>query len=180
MTSPHDDPGAGRRRQWMRRVTIAVACWLGLWIFTSWLQLRPDPLGLLAAVGAFFAICWWAGDRRDEWDPTEWEGDPIGRRMRTSPDSRISYLRRLIDDAAVSKDNGATNASAAGLQGILRDVSLDRLRMRAAESGAAHVPGDAELLAGTDPVLAEFLAAQPAPPASRQTVTDIINRIEAL
>jgi len=175
----HAQHAGADRRKWVKRFATLVACWLATWIFTSWLQLRPRPLGLLAAVGLLFAVCWWAADRRIDWDPTEWQGDPAGRRMRTGSDSRISYLRRQIEDASVSKDTDA-NASAAGLQGILRDLSLDRLRLRAAQSGAAHVPDDAELLAHADPRLAEYLSASPAPPVSRQTVNDIINRIEAL
>lgn len=175
-----DDPATGRRRLWAKRLIGLVACWLVVWVLTSWLQMHPSPLGLLAALGAFFSVCWWAADHRTEWDPTDWAGDPIGRRARTSSDSRVSYLRRLIDDAAVHKGQGQPNASATGLQGLLRDLALDRLRRRAAESGAAHLPDDAELLARADPALTHFLTAQPAPPVSRRTVTDIINRIEAL
>ncbi|GAB3487214.1 hypothetical protein [Flexivirga lutea] len=179
MTTREPDSGSSLRRTWVKRFATLLACWLATWVFASWLQLRPRPIGLLAAAGLLFAVCWWAAERRLDWDPAEWEGDPMGRRMRTGSDSRISYLRRQIEDASVPKDSGA-NASATGLQGILRDLALDRLRLRAAEGGAAQVPDDAALLAHADPRLAEYLSARPAPPVSRQTVNDIINRIEAL
>lgn len=173
------DKTDGRDRIWVRRILTLVVCWAVVWVFTYWVQMHPEPLGLLAALGVFFAIFWWASDRRMEWDPVEWEGDPIGRRQRTNADSRISYLRRLIADASVVKDNGA-NASTASLQGILREVALDRLRIRATAGGAAHLPDDAELLDDSDPLLSQYLRAQLAPPMNRQGVTDIINRIEAL
>lgn len=169
----------GRRRTWGRRILTLLGCWVALWVLTSWIQMQPQPLGLLAALGVFFVVCWWAADRRMNWDPVEWVGDPIGRRLRSNADSRISYLRRLIDDAATRSDNGA-NASATSLQGILRDAAVDRLRIRAATKGATHEPDDTELLDDTDPQLAEYFRAQPAPPINRQAVTDIINRIEAL
>jgi hypothetical protein len=169
----------GRQRTWSRRIVTLLGCWVVLWVVTSWVQMHPQPLGLLAALGVFFVICWWASDRRINWDPVEWEGDPIGRRLLSTADSRTSYLRRLIDDASIRSDNG-TNASAASLQAILRDVAVDRLRLRAAAKGATSEPDDAELLDDTDPQLAEYFRAQPAPPINRQSVTDIINRIEAL
>ncbi|WP_446664365.1 hypothetical protein [Flexivirga sp. B27] len=175
--SPADDDTT---RKWAKRFATLLVCWGCAWLFTHWLVMRPDPVGLLGAIGVLFVIIWWASDRRLDWDPAEWEGDPAGRRLRTSADSRISYLRRQIENASSTKNGGELNASAGSLQGILRDLTLDRLRLRAAESGAAHVPDDAELLAGTDPKLSHYLTTQPAPLVNQQTVNDIINRIEAL
>lgn len=180
MTAMSPNLDAERPRSWRRRISTLVICWLIVWVFTSWIRMRPEPVGLLAALGALFALVWWASDRRNNWDPTDWAGDPIGRRLRTSADSRISYLRRLIDDAAADKVNGEPNASAGSVQGILRDVTIDRLRLHAAESGAAQLPDDDVLIARADPRLAEYLLATPALPTSHQTLTDIINRIEAL
>lgn len=178
MTTRETD--AGRTRIWTKRVVTLVFCWAATWAFTSWLQMRPQPLGLLAAFGVAAAIGWWAHDTSSGWEAVEWTGNPIGRRMKTNADSRISYLRRLLDDASVHGDGGAPNASAASLQGILRDVTVDRLRTRAAANGAAQVPDDDELIAHADPRLAAYLLAQPPPPTTRQTVADIIDRIEAL
>lgn len=180
MTTTSRDTAEDRRRLWFKRGATVVGCWVLLWVFTSWLQLHPRPLGLLAALGALFAVCWFAADRRTDWDPVEWEGDPIGRRLQTGQDSRISYLRRLLDDAAVRRSGEEINTSAASLQGILRDLTLDRLRRRAEASGTTQVPHDSELLETCDPRLAAYLRASPAPPTDRQTVTDIINHIEAL
>lgn len=168
-----------RHRTWGRRILTLVGCWAVLWVLTSWIQMHPQPLGLLAALGVLFAIGWWASDRRLNWDPIVWEGDPIGRRLPSNSDSRISYLRRLIDDASSRKGND-TNPSATSLQNILRDITVDRLRLRAAANGATHEPDDAELLDDADAQLAQYFRAQPAPPMNRQSVTDIINRIEAL
>ena len=180
MTSPSATVDVDRPRNWIHRISALVICWLIAWVFTAWLQMHPQPLGLLAALGALFAVGWWASDRRADWDPAEWANDPVGRRLRTSADSRISYLRRLIDDAAVRKENGDRNASATSVQGILRDVAVERLKLRAAESGAARLPDDETMIAHADPHLADYLLTTPAPPASQQTLTDIINRIEAL
>lgn len=173
------NPAEGRRRTWTLRILKLLGCWLVLWVLTGWLQMRPQPLGLLAALGVLFTVFWWVNDRQSHWDPIVWEGDPVGRRLRSNSDSRISYLRRLIDDASSRKDNGAS-PSATSLQNILRDITVDRLRLRAAVSGATHLPDDSELLGESDPQLAQYLRAQPAPPMNRQSVTDIINRIEAL
>ncbi|MFC6705979.1 hypothetical protein [Flexivirga alba] len=180
MTSPSPTVDADRPQNWVRRISALVICWLIAWVFTAWLHMHPQPVGLLAALGTVFALCWWAGDRRNDWDPTNWTGDPIGRRLRTGADSRISYLRRLIDDAAVHKGDGDSNASAASVQGILRDIAVERLKLRAAESGAAQLPDDDTLITRSDPRLADYLLADPAPPTAHQTLTDIINRIEAL
>lgn len=180
MTSSAADLDAERPRNWVRRISSLVICWVIAWVFTAWLRMRPEPVGLLAALGAVFAVGWWASDRRSDWDPTDWVDDPIGRRLRTGADSRISYLRRLIDDAAVQKEHGDPNASAASVQGILRDVAVDRLKLRAAEGGAAQLPDDDTLIARAGPQLADYLLTKPAPPTGHQTLTDIINRIEAL
>lgn len=179
MTSP--DGGEDRTmRTWAKRVVTLVVVWAALWVFTSWLQMRPRPVDLLAVLGIVFAIGWWARDRSSGWDTVEWAGNPVGRRLKATADTRISYLRRLIDDSAVRNDDGKPTTSAISLQGVLRDVAVDRLRTRAAASGHAHLPDDADLIAHTDPTLAAYLLAQPPPPTTRQTVTDIINRIEAL
>lgn len=178
MTTSSTETGEKPTGRWGKRVATLLVCWALVWTLTAWLQMHPQPLGLLAAVGTVFAIGWWSADRWSDWDTTEWQGEPVGRRLRASSDSRISYLRRQIDNAAT--DDGRPNASAAGLQGTLRDLSLDRLRLRAEERGSAELPDDERLLAGADPQLARYLCAQPAPPVSRQTVNDIINRIEAL
>jgi hypothetical protein len=180
MTSSAADLDAERPRNWVRRISSLVICWVIAWVFTAWLRMHPEPVGLLAALGAVFAVGWWASDRRSDWDPTEWVDDPIGRRLRTGADSRISYLRRLIDDAAVQNEHGDSNASAASVQGILRDVAVDRLKLRAAEGGAAQLPDDDTLIARAGPQLADYLLTKPAPPTGHQTLTDIINRIEAL
>lgn len=167
-------------RTWAKRIAILIVVWVLLWLFTAWLQMRPRPLDLLAALAALFAICWWAHDRGSAWEGTEWSGSPIGRRLKASPDSRISYLRRLIDDATMRRTDGQPSAGAVSLQRIVRDVAVDRLRLRATAMGAAHLPDDAELIARADPALAAYLLAEPPPPVTRQTVTDIIDRIEAL
>lgn len=174
------DTESDHNRPWVKRITILVAVWLAVWIFTAWLQMHPQPLGLLAALGALFAVGWWAHDRDSAWDPVEWSGNPVGRRLKSSQDSRISYLRRLMDDAIAPGTRGEPNASAVSLQALVRDVAVDRLRGRATAAGAAQLPDDAELLAHSDPALAAYLLAQPPPPITRQTVTDIIDRIEAL
>jgi len=175
-----NDTGRDPARSWAKRIAILVGAWVLVWVFTAWLQMHPQPLGLFAALGALFAMGWWAHDRDSAWDTTEWAGDPIGRRMKTSQDTRISYLRRLIDDAVAHRPGSESGASAASLQSIVRDVAVDRLRRRATADGAAQLPDDAELLAHADPTLAAYLLAQPPPPITRQTVTDIIDRIEAL
>lgn len=175
-------PGMADRRQrtWTRRVAVLLAWWVALWALTAWLNMEPQPLGLLAALGVLFAMTWWGHDRGSAWTATTWTSDARGRRLRSSADSRVSYLHRLIDDAAARKADGPSNASAASLQGILRDIAVDRLRNRAVASGAATIPSDTELIADHDPRLAAYLLAQPAPPTTRQTLTDIIDRIEAL
>lgn len=167
-------------RTWVRRVVTLVVVWILLWVFTSWLQMHPRPFDLFAALAILFSIGWWAHDRNSGWDTVEWSGSPVGRRLKSSPDTRVSYLRRLIDDSAARKDNGDATASAQSLQGILRDVAVDRLRIAAAASGRAHLPADTELIAESDPRLAAYLLAQTPPAMSRQTLTDIIDRIEAL
>ena len=175
----HDTQDDGGRT-WVKRIGTLLVVWVLVWAFTAWLQMHPQPLGLLAALGALFATGWWAHDRGSAWDPVEWSGSPVGRRLKTSQDSRISYLRRLIDDAVARGTDGQPSASAASLQGIVRDVAVDRLRRRATAAGAPQLPDDAELLAHADPALAAYLLAEPPPPITRQTVTDIIDRIEAL
>ncbi|RNI21355.1 hypothetical protein [Flexivirga caeni] len=178
MTTPHpQDPGT--RRKWRRRILIVVACWLIAWGLTAWLNMHPDSLGLLAALAALAAVYWLASDRFSGWDATSWEGSPAGRRLRTNADSRISYLTRLIADGR-QQSRDEPNASANSLQGILRDAALDRLRERAAASGAMELPDDEQLLAEADPRLTAYLHAQPAPPTTTATITDIVNRIEAL
>lgn len=180
MTRPGRAGGSSPARLWIHRFGRLVAAWAMLWAFTAWLQMRPQGLGLLAVLGAFFALCWWAADRESGWERTEWEGDAVGRRQRTSQDSRISQLRRMIGDGADAKGAHGSAAAAAELQRILHDIASDRLRERAAANGAIHLPGDDELIAGTDPRLAAYLLADPPAPSTRQTMTDIINRIEAL
>lgn len=172
--------GDPRARRWVKRIVTLVIVWLAVWAFTSWLQMRPRPVDLLAALCAVFAIGCWSRDRSSGWDSVEWAGSPVGRRLKATPDTRISYLRRLIDDSAVRNDDGTPTRSAISLQGVLRDVTIDRLRTRAAASGLTHLPSDDELIAHADPRLATYLLAQPPPPTTRQTVTDIIDRIEAL
>jgi len=178
MTTPGADDA--RTRTWGKRIVTLLVVWVAAWVFTSWLQMHPQPLQLLATIGVLFAIGWWARDRSSGWDIAEWSGNPVGRRLRATPDTRISYLRRLIDDSSTHNADGTPTASAVSLQGVLRDVAVDRLHTRAAASGLAHLPDDAELIAHADPKLAAYLLAQPPPPTTRQTVTDIIDRIEAL
>jgi len=179
MTTP-GSPTDPRTRQWVKRISTLVIVWVVIWIFTSWLQMRPRPVDLLAALCVVFAIGWWARDRTSGWDIVEWSGSPVGRRLRATPDTRVSYLRRLIDDSSVRNDDGRPTAAAISLQGVLHDVAVDRLRNRAAADGLAHLPSDEELIAHADPKLATYLLAQPPPPTTRETVTDIIDRIEAL
>lgn len=180
MTRPAPRLDPERPRSWPRRAATLLICWVVVWALTGWLQMHPQPVGILAALGALFAVCWWATDRRAAWEPTDWAGDPIGRRLRTSADSRISYLRRLIDDAAVQKADGEPNASAGSVQGILRDITIDRLQHSATTSGMGRVPDDDALIAGADPHLADYLLADPPPLVTHRNLTDIINRIEAL
>lgn len=175
--SPDEDD---RRRRWVRRIAMLLACWLATWVLTAWLRMHPDPFGLLAGYAALFALCWFVYDYQVRWESTVWETDPIGHRLRSTSDSRISYLSRLISDAPSPTSNGDPNPSSVALQGVLRDVAIDRLRVRAAAEGAVHLPDDETLIARADPRLAEYLLAQPPPRTTAQTVTDIINRIEAL
>jgi hypothetical protein len=76
--------------------------------------------------------------------------------------------------------NGEPNPSSVALQRVLRDVAIDRLRVKATAEGSVHLPDDADLIAHADPRLADYLLAQPPPRSTAQTVTDVINRIEAL
>lgn len=174
------EPTTASSRRWIRRCATVAVCWAIAWPLTAWLNMHPDPPGLLGAIAAFFAACWLVADRGAAWDPVAWDSTPVGRRLRSGTDTRIGHLSRLMRDAEQVKPRGEVNPSAIALQSILRDVTLDRLRRRAASSGALRLPSDEELLAAADPKFGAYFAAQPAPPTSRQTVTDIINRIEAL
>jgi hypothetical protein len=159
------------RMQVIGRGISAVATGLLLWLFTSWVGLRPRPLLVVAVTVGVFALAWLMADVSSRLGAVEWS---VPRRRvipRNGLDARFSRLARILRDRDPS-------VAAQQVHATLVRVVDDRL--------AAHHGIDRRL----QPTQARSVMGEPLtayidePPMVRRDQTaylaDVITRIEAL
>ncbi len=163
----------------LRRVLTIVILWAAAFALLTWLDFRPQPLGLFAIVG-FLVLAHAAYASADApWLTPLWRRPTTMGRRPTRTDGRLRFIQRIVESAADRHSGSHAEYNARRLQNTLRDITRDRLLVRSdlLPTGTQ----DLEVaLRNRSPALHTYLFADPAPQLNLAQIRDIVDRIEDL
>ncbi len=160
-----------------RRVLSIVAIWVAAFALLSWLDFRPDPVGLAAVIGCVVLGHAAYVSAQPPWLMPLWRA-PL-RRTRTPQraDGRLRFIRRIIESATEPGPPAQTEHNRRRMQTLLRDVAVRRLSQRPDRPAGEDPLAD---LATSAPTLHAYLTADPPPRLDHSRIRQLVDRIEDL
>ncbi len=162
-----------------RRLVAIVVLWAAAFALLSWLDFRPQPLGLFAIVGFIVLAHAAYTSANAPWLTPLWRRPTTTARRPTRTDGRLRFIRRIAETAVDRQSGSHAEYNARRLQSLLRDIARDRLLTRA-DLGPTGAPDLQTALRDRSPALHTYLFADPAPQLNLAQIRDIVDRIEDL
>lgn len=159
-----------------RRLLVLVVTWGALWAGAAALGFAVQPLGLLGIVAVVVLGHGAFGSAHTPWEPPAWTAPAHNVGGPSHRDGRLRQLHRTIDNATSRRSDPQTiDRTSAQIQVLVRDLVRHRIR-----AGHRVVPDLEEAVRARDPVLADYLTADPAPHLDLHRLHELTDRIEDL